>query len=93
MREQKYKEILELYDYCLKIHIPSVLEDCWDGFAIRFPSGGDFVQHDHSYGSHSGCVEPAIGSRLDYSPVPLKNAKLLVKRRKEKLCGKEGEQK
>lgn len=86
MTKEIFKEIFELYDYCKKIGIPTELEQCWDGYAIRFPSGGDFVQHGHSYGSFNGCVEPAIGSRLDYSPVLLKNAKALVKRHKERLC-------
>lgn len=84
-----YKEILLLYDYCIKIGIPATLEDLFDGYVIKFPNGGDVVQHFGSYGNFSGCVEPAIGSRLDYSSVPLKNAKRLIKRHKEKLCGSE----
>ena len=86
MTEPKYKEIVELYRYCEKLSIPATIEPCWDGFAIRFPSGYDFVQHKHSYGSSVGCVEPAIGSRLDYTAVTLKNAKALIKRNKERLC-------
>lgn len=81
----EYKEILELHNYCQKTGVQSVLEVCWDGYAIRFLSGGDFIQHKHSYGSEYGCVEPAIGCRLDYTPVPLKNAKRLVYRHKKKL--------
>lgn len=81
----KYKEILELNRYCEELAIPTTIEPCLDGFAIRFPSGGDFVQHQYSYGSSDGCVEPAIGSRLDYTAVPLKNAKALIRRHKEKL--------
>jgi hypothetical protein len=61
------------------------LEKLFDGYAIRFNSGGDFVQHQYSYGSSVGCVEPAIGSRLDYTAVPLKNAIALVRRHKDKL--------
>lgn len=86
MTEIKYKEIHELYRYCEKLSISAILEPMFDGFAIRFPNGGDFIQHRGSYGCNSGCVEPAIGSQLDYTAVPLKNAKLLVKRHKERLC-------
>ena len=88
MKETIYKEIIKLYRYCEKLSIPAVLEPMFDGFAIRFPSGGDFIQHRGSYGCLAGCVEPAIGSRLDYTAVELKNAKALVKRHKERLCGK-----
>ena len=84
----KYKAILDLYRYCEKLSIPALLENLHDGYAIRFPNGGDFVQHQHSYGSARGFVEPAIGSRVDFSPVSLENAKRLVRRywkgRKEK---------
>ena len=83
----KYKEILELYGYCKKLSIPATLESLFDGFAIRFSNGGDFIQHRGSYGCDSGCVEPAIHCRLDYSAVPLKTAKALVKYHKERLCG------
>lgn len=89
MEGEKYKEILELYDYCVKLLIPATIEYFWDGYAIRFPFGGDIVQHKYSYGSRCGCVEPAIGSRVDYCAVSLKNAKALVKRHKERLCVKD----
>ena len=81
----EYREIVKLHLYCIKIGIPATLEEFLGGYAIRFPGGGDFVQHKHSYGAENGCVEPAIGSRLDYTAVPLKNAKALVRRHKEKL--------
>lgn len=80
-----FTEIHELFEYCLKIGIDARIEPCWDGFAIRFPNGADFVQHSHSYGSHCGCVEPAIDCRLDYSAVELKRAKNLVKYHKDTL--------
>ena len=80
-----FPEIRELYDYCIEIGIDATLEHCWDGWSIRFPSGSDFVQHSGSYGSDIGCVEPAIGCRLDYRAVPLKNAKALVKYHKDRL--------
>lgn len=80
-----YKEICELFDYCKKIGVEAELMCFCDGYAIRFPSGGDFVQHSFSYGSHAGYVEPAIGSKLDYSAVTLDQAKRLVKRHCEKL--------
>ena len=87
MRETKYKEIQEVYLFAKKLSIPAKIEPLFDGFAIIFENGqGDFVQHYGSYGSQVGCVEPAIGSRLDYTAVELKNAKRLVKRNKERLC-------
>lgn len=85
----EYKEILELKKYCSKIGIDCTIEKLYDGYAIRFKSGGDFVQHYGSYGSDCGCVEPAIGSRLDYHAVRLENAKRLVKRHKNKLMGEQ----
>lgn len=80
-----YKEIINLYEYCQKIGVNAVLEDFLDGYAIRFQSGADFVQHKHSYGAKAGYVEPAIDCRLDYTAVSLESAKKLVKRHKEKL--------
>lgn len=80
-----YMEILALYEYCKKIGINAILESFFDGYVIRFPNGSDFIQHGWSYGSKNGCVEPAIGSKLDYTAVPLDNAKRLVYRHKEKL--------
>lgn len=80
-----YKEIRELHDYCLKIGVKSTIEPLYDGFVIRFNNGGDFIQHRGSYGHYYGCVEPAIGCRIDYTAVPLKNAKALVKYHKDRL--------
>lgn len=82
---ERYREILKLYKYCQKTGVECELEKLFDGYAIRFNSGGDFIQHHGSYGCDCGCVEPAIGSRLDYTAVPLKNAIALVRRHKEKL--------
>ena len=81
----KYGEIKELYDYCIEIGVNAELETIFDGYAIRFGENGDFVQHYGSYGCNVGCVEPAIGCRLDYTAVPLKNAKALVRYHKERL--------
>jgi hypothetical protein len=84
-RGEKYKEILKLHTYCEKTGVECRLESLFDGYAIRFNNGGDFIQHRGSYGCTVGCVEPAIGSRLDYTAVPLKNAIDLVRRHKDKL--------
>ncbi len=84
MRE-RYAEIIRLHEYCVKIGVECVLERLYDGYAIRFNNGGDFIQHYGSYGSDAGCVEPAIGSRVDYTAVPLHNAKSLVRRHKYRL--------
>ena len=80
-----YNEILELYEYCNKIGVQATLEETWDGYAIRFPCGADFVQHYGSYGSKAGFVEPAIGCKLDYTAVSLKSAKRLVEYHKNRL--------
>ena len=84
-RSEKYKEILKLHTYCVKTGVECRLENLFDGYAIRFNSGGDFIQHRGSYGCDVKCVEPSIGSRLDYTAVPLKNAMALVRRHKDKL--------
>ena len=81
----KYKEIRELHEYCVEIGIEATLERFLDGYAVRFGNRRDFVQHSGSYGSGSGCVEPAIGCDLDYTPVTLEEAKRLVEKYKDKL--------
>lgn len=81
----KYKEIVELHEYCVEIGINAVLEQFFDGFTIRFENGDDFVQHRGSYGSDNGCVEPAIGCELDYTAVTLEEAKHLVETYRDKL--------
>lgn len=88
---ERYEEIQELYKFCQKQGIDAALEPFFDGFAIRFPGGGDFVQHQFSYGSGNGCVEPAIGSQLDYTAVRLADAKALVRRHKKRLIGGGGD--
>lgn len=80
-----YKEIKELYNYCIKIGISAKFEHLHDGYKICFPNGGDCIQHSCSYGNDVGCVEPAIGCKWDYTAVPLKKAKALVRYRKERL--------
>lgn len=80
-----YEEINELYRYCLDNNIDANIEPLYDGAKISFPNGGDFVQHWGSYRSEHGCVEPAIGCKLDYTAVPLGQAKKLVRRYKRKL--------
>lgn len=85
----EYREINELYEYCKRIGVHAEISPFLDGFCIRFENGGDIVQHMGSYGSRSGCVEPAIGSRLDYTAVSLNNAKSLVRRHKEDLNRKQ----
>ena len=86
---ERYKEIQELYEYCVKTGVEATISPIFDGYAIRFKNGGDFIQHSGSYGHDIGCVEPAIGCRIDYTAVSLKKAKLLVRRWKDRL-NKEG---
>ena len=90
-RYEKYTEIIQLYEYCKKIGVCAELRELYDGYKILFANGGDVVQHGYTYGGTGGCVEPAIGSALDYSAVPLKNAKSLIRRHKERLNGKKNE--
>lgn len=82
-----YEEIKLLHLYCLKQGIDAKLDFLYDGYKITFPNGGDFVQHQFSYGSDAGFVEPAIGCRADYNAVSLENAKRLIRRHKERLNG------
>ena len=79
------KEIQKLHRYCNKIGVISTLEEYLDGFVLRFENGGDFAQHFGSYGSTAGYVEPAIGCKVDYTAVSLRNAKRLVKTHKDRL--------
>lgn len=81
----KYKEIIELYEFCKEQGIAVSLERLFGGFIVRFPNGDDFVQHKGSYGADRGCVEPAIDCEMDYSPVSLEDAKELVVQHKERL--------
>ena len=85
--KREYKEIIKLYEYCKKIGVEAELSPMFDGFVIRFKKYGDVIQHFGSYGNSCGCVEFAIGSRLDYTGIPLKKAKALIRRYKEKLNG------
>lgn len=83
---RKYKEILDLYDFCTSQGLDVSLRSLFDGFVIKFPNGSDFVQHGGSYGSDYGCVEPAIGSEKDYTAVTLNEAKDLVIEFYDSLC-------
>lgn len=90
-RKTHYKEILELFEYCRSIGLDASLENLFDGYIVRLSRYGDFVQHSFSYGSKYGCVEPAIGSEMDYTAVSLEKAKELAlqfKRKYEKAIKK-----
>ena len=76
--QRKYGEILALYRYCVEVGMDARLERLHDGWAVRFPNGGDFAQHAGTYGTHDGFVEPAIGCEQDYSPVSLREAEKLI---------------
>ena len=88
MDECKYPEIVKLFEYCQQIGVDASLEKLFDGYAIRFPHGYDFVQHNYTYGSKNGCVEPAIGCKYDYMPVDLESAKQLACHYKDRLNGR-----
>ena len=80
-----YTAIIKLYVYCLSIGIECNLVPLFDGWALKFTNGGDFIQHMFSYGNEKDMVEPAIGSKADFKATSLSNAKKLVKKHKEKL--------
>lgn len=71
----KYAEIQKLYHYCLSLGIKVEFKELYDGYKIFFPNGGDFVQHQYSYGAEVGLIEPAIRCKLDYSGISLEQAK------------------
>ena len=82
---RKYGEILALYRYCVEVGMDARLERLHDGWAIRFPNGGDFAQHAGTYGTNDGFVEPAIGCEADYSPVSLREAEKLICENRKRL--------
>ncbi len=82
---RKYAEILKLYRYCVEVGMDARLERLHDGWAVRFPNGGDFAQHAGTYGTNDGFVEPAIGCEADYSPVSLREAEKLIRENRERL--------
>ena len=83
---KKYPEILELRAFCIENGIKCRLTHLYDGYKISFPDGNDFVQHEFSYGSDEGFVEPAIGDKdFDFSAVGLDLAKSLVLKYRERL--------
>lgn len=81
-QKEKYPEIVELFDYCKKIGVTAVLENLYDGYAIRFNDGSDVIQHCYSRGARYGYVETAIGSVCDYNPVTTETAKRLIRHRR-----------
>lgn len=83
--QRKYREILALYLYCVEVRMDARLERLHDGWAIRFPNGGDFAQHAGTYGTNDGFVEPAIGCEADYSPVSLREAEKLICENRKRL--------
>lgn len=83
--QRKYREILALYRYCVEVRMDVRLERLHDGWAVRFPNGGDFAQHNGTYGAHDGFVEPAIGCESDYSQVSLREAEKLIHENRERL--------
>lgn len=85
MRGDKYYEIWALWAYCKRHDIPAEMEPLFDGWKLAFPSGGDFVQHEFSYMSIRGDLEPAIGCEDDYSPVCLDDARALVLKHRQRL--------
>lgn len=82
----KYREILKLRKFCESHGVETRLERVFDGYVLRFNNGADFIQHQYSYGSDVGCVEPGgISRKLNYTAVTLEQAKSLVRTHKDKL--------
>lgn len=86
MEGGKYYEIWALWAYCKRHDIPAKMEPLFDGWKLAFPGGGDFVQHEFSYMSIRGDLEPAIGCEDDYSPVCLDDARALVLKHRQRLA-------
>ena len=89
MKENRYFEIWALYVYCRKLGIDAEITPLFTGWCLSFPDGSNFIQHEHSYGSDDGCLEPEIVCDMDYSRVPLWHARALVAAYRERLAGKE----
>nr|DAH28360.1 MAG TPA: hypothetical protein [Caudoviricetes sp.] len=88
-RAKRFPEIWELFRFCVDSEIECKIERLYGGYAIRFPNGGDFAQHNATYGGTEGYVEPAIGdAEFDYSAVGLNLAKALVRKHRSKLTEK-----
>ena len=78
----KYKEIVELYQWCKENLIHCNLEPLFDGYQIRFLDNSDIIQHFGSYGNQEGFVEPAgIDPDYDYSAVSLEKMKEILSKK------------
>ena len=77
-----YKEIQELYKWCVAANISCTLESLYDGYKIKFSDGADMVQHCGSYRGKEGYIEPAgFSEEYDYSPVALIYCWVLIRAR------------
>lgn len=86
MRGDKYYEIWALWAFCKRKDVPAEIVPLFDGWKLVFPNGDDFVQHEYSYMSIRGDLEPAIGCEDDYSPVCLDDARALVMKHRQRLA-------
>ena len=86
MRGDKYYEIWALWAFCKRQDVPAEIVPLFDGWKLVFPNGDDFVQHEYSYMSIRGDLEPAIGCEDDYSPVCLDDARALVLKHRQRLA-------
>ena len=84
---EKYKEIKELYDFCVENGVNCYIEPFLDGHAIEFAHGGDVVQHWGSYRSRSGYVEFGYTGHeeVDFVATSLEDAKAFVLAHKDEL--------
>lgn len=82
----KYKEIQELYDFCVENGINCEFEPFIDGYAIILERG-DVVQHGSSRGNNCGKVEFGFTGydEVDFVATSLNNAKAFILELKDKL--------
>lgn len=80
-----FNEIIKLYEWVVANYGTTArLEKLWDGYAIRFPSGADIVQHSGSYRAKEGYVEPA-GMPYSYKPISVELAQKIIEKNAYKL--------
>jgi len=53
-----YERISFIKSILDSLHIPCSMNECWEGYQLRFPwCEGDVAAHDHTYEHNSGKVE------------------------------------
>lgn len=82
----RYKEIIELFNYCKGIGVEVEFGYILDGYKLVFKNTDDVIQHYFSYGSFDGCVEfSCFDDDFSYRAISLEDAKQFVLKNKDKL--------